>query len=420
MTKKYSCICLTGDFNFPGILWNDCIGFGISQDDNMFLDLLSEFSLSQLNTKSSTVHNNILDLILTTFPDSFSEIIELSNAFKSDHVPLNSNINIVTKRIKCKSRFIYNYKKADFLNIKQELEASDLKRIIRQSGTVEAAWNSLITTINKCVTCNVPIVKIGKQSGPPWFDKSIMHLRKCKQSAWRKYKRSKSASAWRKFKTFRKSLKRALKVKYDTYLNNLGDQVKNNPKVFWSFIKSKTRKGVVPETVKHGDCVFKEDVDKAEAFNKYFHSVFNTTNLYSDDIQVVCDKYSSEILELCELELSTTDVLSVLKNVDCSKATGPDNVSPILLKTCCHELSGPLCDLFNMSLSNGTLPAHWRNANVVPVHKSGSAELISNYRPISLLSVISKVLERCIFNRIYPPGYTPTFVINCILCNTGL
>jgi hypothetical protein len=55
-----------------------------------------------------------------------------------------------------------------------------------------------------------------------------------------------------------------------------------------------------------------------------------------------------------------------------------------------------------MSLRMGTLPSDWRKANVIPVHKSGDEKLITNYRPISLLSVISKVLERCVHNRIYP------------------
>ena len=60
-----------------------------------------------------------------------------------------------------------------------------------------------------------------------------------------------------------------------------------------------------------------------------------------------------------------------------------------------------VCSLFNHSLKTGTLPSEWKSANVTPVHKKNKKEPASNYRPISLLPIISKVLERCVCNRVY-------------------
>ena len=68
-----------------------------------------------------------------------------------------------------------------------------------------------------------------------------------------------------------------------------------------------------------------------------------------------------------------------------------------MLKSCARELTPSLCGLFNSSLAEGKLPTEWKDALVVLVHKKGKKEDVTNYRPISLLCVVSKVLERCIF-----------------------
>ena len=70
------------------------------------------------------------------------------------------------------------------------------------------------------------------------------------------------------------------------------------------------------------------------------------------------------------------------------------------------QLAGPyisqsLTKLFNHSLNTSSFPAAWKQANITPVHKKGDRQTITNYRPISLLSNISKVFERLVFNHLY-------------------
>ena len=87
--------------------------------------------------------------------------------------------------------------------------------------------------------------------------------------------------------------------------------------------------------------------------------------------------------------------------IDPSKAPGPDNIPGQILKQCSAVIAPSLCSLFNHSLRSGTLPSEWKSANVAPVHKKNKKEPATNYRPISLLSIISKVLERCVCHRFY-------------------
>ena len=82
------------------------------------------------------------------------------------------------------------------------------------------------------------------------------------------------------------------------------------------------------------------------------------------------------------------------------KSPGHENIPALILKQCSTTITPSLCSLFNHSLKTGTLSSEWKSSNVTPVHKKDK-EPASNYRPISLLSLISKVLECCICQLFY-------------------
>ena len=90
-----------------------------------------------------------------------------------------------------------------------------------------------------------------------------------------------------------------------------------------------------------------------------------------------------------------------MTNLDTSKASGPDGIPSRLLQACSLEIAPSICELFNYSLHTGHIPSEWKSANVTPVHKKECKELAENYRPISLLPILSKVLERCVCLRLY-------------------
>lgn len=94
-------------------------------------------------------------------------------------------------------------------------------------------------------------------------------------------------------------------------------------------------------------------------------------------------------------------------NLDPSKSPGPDGVTARLLKELADDIAAPLTWLCNQSLSNGVFPTSWKDFNLIPVHKSGLKNIEFNDRGIALLSILSKVLEKCVFLRIYNPRPRP-------------
>ena len=91
--------------------------------------------------------------------------------------------------------------------------------------------------------------------------------------------------------------------------------------------------------------------------------------------------------------ISEQTVLKKLASINVKKATGPDGISAKLLKMVAPAISPSLTSLFNYSLSQGKFPAAWKEANVTPVPKSGDKHFVNNYRPISVIPIVAKVLE---------------------------
>ena len=99
----------------------------------------------------------------------------------------------------------------------------------------------------------------------------------------------------------------------------------------------------------------------------------------------------------CAILIDDVTALSpILETLRIGKASGPDCINNYVLKMCAVELSEPLSKLFNCSLSQAKVPIIWKEANVTPLFKKDGPSNYENYRPISLLSTIGKVLERVI------------------------
>ena len=132
--------------------------------------------------------------------------------------------------------------------------------------------------------------------------------------------------------------------------------------------------------------------DKAKSFAKIFSKNSNV-----DDSGIFLPVFPS----LYNISITPKMVKTVITNLDSSKASGPDCIPVVVLKNCEPELSYILAKLFNKCLKESCFLDCWKASSVVPVFKNvGERSTAKNYRPVSLLSVVSKVFEKLVNNRI--------------------
>lgn len=140
------------------------------------------------------------------------------------------------------------------------------------------------------------------------------------------------------------------------------------------------------------------DLEKASLFNSYFHSVFTRSTYNIPPL----NQLPTPTTVLSEVGLSELDVFEALLSLEVSKSAGIDGISPRILKKCAPALYKPIHHLFMLSLSQHYLPLEWRQHLITPIFKSGNKSSVCNYRPISLLCVISKVFEKIIYIKMVP------------------
>ena len=145
-----------------------------------------------------------------------------------------------------------------------------------------------------------------------------------------------------------------------------------------------------------GDQKASTPVAKANLFNRFFASVFQKLNLHT-----TTSTQTSTDNELHLIQTSIKEVTKELKAINPSKAYGPDQIPGILLKECTSEIASSLTRLIKLSLRVACVPKDWKCANIVAVFKKGNKEEVINYRPISLLSLVSKIAECCVFSHFY-------------------
>ncbi|PJG57315.1 hypothetical protein [Aeromonas cavernicola] len=132
-----------------------------------------------------------------------------------------------------------------------------------------------------------------------------------------------------------------------------------------------------------------------DQLNNYFGSVF-TKEDKNNLPEIVRNRRYSEMEEMREIHVSREVVLGKLKGLKADKSPEPDGLHPRVLKEVAQEIVDALVIIFQNSLDSGLVPEDWRVANVTPLFKKGGREKTGNYRPVSLTSVVGKMLESVI------------------------
>ena len=229
------------------------------------------------------------------------------------------------------------------------------------------------------------------------FNPQIRHHIKCLRTLRRKTKKHFTESNLKRLIYAEDTLLNLIfkaKLDYESDLINSYIQ-STNPNIF-RYIKNLTKSHSLPTSLHMDLIVFEEDFDKANAFNEYFHSVFTQSSFILPDINDLPSVSDS----LLDITFTLEEVYQALISLQPNKASGPDSIGPRILKNCAAPLTTPVHHFFVLSLNSHSIPGDWKQHTIIPVYKSGDKSTLKNYRPISLLCSISKLLESLIYNKI--------------------
>ena len=245
--------------------------------------------------------------------------------------------------------------------------------------------------------CLCSFQKLKSIDHPKWFNSDIHHNLKCLRSMRKRLNSHPTQHLCNKIKAHEHLLQRKMQQAKTFYENKLIESLQScTSPVIYSYIRSISGQNSLPLTMYIHGTSAKSDRDKAHLFNQYFHSVFTTNSYPLPPINEL--PYPDSFIG--SITISELDVLKALNSLDMSKAMGCDGISSKILKHCALALFQPLHHLYCLSLSQCYLPEEWQIHLIRPIFKSGDKCSISNYRPISLLCIVSKILEKLVYHQI--------------------
>ena len=401
ITKKFKNLTIVGDLNLSSIKdWNFPVSSNKLHED--FAHLFASLGLDSLINEPTHRDGNILDLLLTNTPTLFSNISVNENALvKSDHYTINCKLSLKKQKTKYKSVKKFAYRKADWEQLNEDLLSIDwLNKLNHLTGnkSLEIFKSTLDMTLRR----HVPLVNVKLGSQPPWYDDELRQAKKEFDKARKRFLKNPENNELKedlidkeiRYRT-QAHEKESKFLEVSTIEENTSSAAVS--KKFFSHLKSKTNSSRIPESLYLGNKIEKNSQRKSQLFNEFFCAQFTETSMYNEPINLNRNHVNDFNHEIFHVD----EIMAILKNIDTSKSTGPDNIDGIVLKKCHRSLAYPLSIIYTKVYNSGDIPSEWKMANVVPIHKKGDKCNIENYRPISLTSLVMKVFEKLVRERLY-------------------
>ena len=407
--KHYSHLCFVGDFNYKDIDWLTwTTSHNEESKEAKFIETIRDCYLYQHllepTRRRGSDNPSLIDLLFTNEALQVSDVEYHAPLGKSDHCILIFKYSCYLDYSRPKSKYIYH--KADFDMMKSTLNISNWKNTFlghAQSKSVDELWIELKMKLHELRDEFVPTRIAGEQT---WTEKGNIPISKAlrnairnKRISHRKWMVSKekvnSESAHLNYTKARNKVKSMMRNSKRSFERQIGQNSIKNPKAFWSYVRKnlKTKTGVAPLLQNNADkeSIKFKDKDKADILQQQFVSVF--THEPTGDIPTLTRKSKSNLIDI---NISKEMVRKEILKLGINKSCGPDGIHPRLLLELVDYVSEPLSLIFNKTILTGHLPEDWKTAYVSPIFKKGPRNRAENYRPISLTSIICKLIESII------------------------
>ena len=398
--KDYSHVLLCGDFNLPDINWNqETTSASENHVSFKFLESVKNCYFTQHVIEPTHFRGdqkaNILDLILTNTENMIADLEYGSPIGSSHHVSLNFKLMCYSEQT-TRGRKTYRYAKGDYSELRNLLSIYDWDELLKQKSCIES-WTLFSDLLNKGVqTCIPKGYNSHKKPGRAlWLNEAALAKVKKKTAAYKRYQETKEGADHVQYARARNQARWACRSAKKSFEKKIANESKSNPKAFYKYANSKlkVRAGIADLDTPEG--IATTDRQKAEALNSFFTSVF--TREKTDEIP---QPDPSDVDPISDLIITEGKIMKKLKSLNPNKSSGPDGLHPRILQELSEIISKPLSMIMQKSLDEGILPQDWKDAHVSPIFKKGKKNQTTNYRPVSLTSVVCKVMESVIKDHI--------------------
>lgn len=360
------------------------------------ITLNSRATLDNIIVSTST--NNITGggIILTDVSDHFPIFFTYKPNFKL--ATNNSQSTTYTKR---------NFSDANVEIFVHDLNTSDWSNIYR-STCANTAYEYFIRTFKFLYERSFPEKTVSPRSDfkNPWMTKALLKSSKRKQRLYVKFLKKRTSANEHSYKTYKNIFVRLVKEAKKKYYSQSIDKNATNPQNLWKTIrqiigKDNCHKTSLPPLFNHEGQKYTQKSVISNAFNRHFVNL--GPNLASS-LPQPNQSFDSYIFQkdsvMSHEDLSVAEFEKAIKDVNFNKSPGYDGLKGKVIKKVLHLVKPQLFHIFDCSLKTGVFPDAMKIARVIPLHKKGGRDKFTNYRPISILPLFSKILERVIYNRV--------------------
>jgi len=401
-------VLLVGDFNHPEINWeNETSPASDNHKATIFMESVVRENFLYQHIRNPTHYRaeqspTLVDLVFTKEEGMIKEILHSAPIGKSHHQVLSFEYRTNTQNIGAKQEARFLYSRADYDGLRQKMREQNLCDRLQDKNVTEG-WNLLCEAYNQALVKCVPKskgtnknqLKIKKK--PLWMNEKALIKIKKKKAAFKRYMETKEGKDYLMYAKVRNQASTECKRAIKEYERSLAKKAQCNPKAFYAYANSKlkTKQGVADLTDGEGNTAT-NNKDKADTLNRFFCSVFTKENTQN---MPTCEQRRVRS-ELRNIDFTRESILKRLQSLNPTKSPGSDGMHSRVLKELADELAEPLTMLFTKSLEEGVLPSSWKEANVTPIFKKGKKSDPGNYRPVSLTSIVCKVMESEIRDKI--------------------
>jgi hypothetical protein len=412
ISKENKELILLGDFNI------DLLQYKTVSAYTNFLDLIGSYHLLPsitLPTRITSHSNTLIDNIFAS-PSLSNSISGNLTISISDHLPQFILLDFNRNRPKEPLNFYRNWNKFDPFKFKQDFSNFNWNEVLSlENRDTEASFDSFFDSVSKLIDKHVPLIKSTRKqqklSSKPWVTQGLLTSMKIRDNFFKDFHKTTEPDLkiylQSRYKFYRNRIVSLLRLSKKIHFNNFFRSNSNNIKKVRDgvrdLISTKTKTAKSDISLQMEDSLTSDPCTVAESFNEFFTSI--ATKIRSK-IPPTGHHFSIWLKNRNPRSffISPTtpfEVSQIIQSLQKSKATGPNSIPHNILITVLDEISRILSDIINLSFTTGVFPSKLKQAKVIPVFKSkGSPLEVSNYRPISLLSNIDKILQKLMQKRL--------------------